>query len=47
MTYLKPNPSIHGYTMFVHSEMCLGGAIPLSLILNFAVKGNLTTWSKL
>ena len=47
MIYIKPNPSIHGYTMYVHSEMSLGGAIPLSLILNFAIQGNMTTWTKM
>ena len=32
MNHLKPNPTIHGYTLIIESEFDFGGSIPTSII---------------
>lgn len=44
--YVKSNPEIHGYQLFVTSEINLGGSIPNSLVLTTSAKTGMQKWTK-
>ena len=46
MIYVKSNPEIHGYQLYISGEINLGGNIPNSLVLTNFTKTGMQKWTK-